>query len=91
MNEPNISRRQKIIEYLKEEPISFMSIANKLALSMKELEEDFTHISESFNLKTKKAQCKKCEYEFNSDRRFKTPSKCPSCRGERIESQKVWI
>ena len=50
MNEPNMTRRQNIIELLKQEPISFMSIANKLSTNLKEIEEDLEHISKSIKL-----------------------------------------
>jgi len=88
MNEPNMTRRQRIIEMLKDGPISFMSIANKLALPMKELKEDLEHVSKSVKLETIPAKCRKCEFIFTRDKRFKTPSKCPRCHGERIDSQK---
>ena len=68
-----------------------MSIANKIGMPIKELEEDFEHISKSFKLKTEYAMCKKCGFVFKRDRRYHTPSKCPKCRSEWIEGQKFWI
>lgn len=91
MNEPNFTQRQKIILMLKEGPISFMSIANNLGMPLKELKEDLEYISHAFTLESKPATCKKCNFEFDGDRKYKTPSKCPRCREERIESQVFWI
>ena len=91
MAEVNMNRRQKIISYLKEGPISFMSIANKLGMPLKELEEDLEYVSLEYCLESQYAKCKACGFEFKSDKRYHTPSKCPECRGERIESQKLSI
>lgn len=91
MNEANMSRRQQIISMLKEGPISFMSIANRLGMPIKELKDDFDRVYSSIELESNPAKCKKCSFTFEGDRKYKTPSKCPSCREERIESQKFWI
>jgi transcriptional regulator len=87
----DLTQRQNIIIMLKEGPVSFMNIANKLGVTSKDLMEDVESISKSFKLKTERAKCKKCDFEFRTDHKFHTPSRCPSCRSEWIESQKFWI
>ena len=91
MNEPDMTKRKQIIEMLKNGPVSYMTIANTLKTSLKELKEDLQHVERSVNMKMVPARCKKCNFEFDSDRRYKTPTKCPRCKEERIESQKFWI
>ena len=91
MSEPDLTTRKKIIELLKIEPISFLRVANKLGRPVKDLEEDFEHISRSYKLQIEHAFCKKCGFEFKKDKRYHTPSKCPECRSEWIEGQRFWI
>jgi transcriptional regulator len=91
MSEINIERRKRIIDLLENGPISFLALANKLGEPIKELTDDFEGIKNSMKLKSKNAFCKKCNFVFHEDKRYHTPSKCPKCKSEWIESQKFWI
>ncbi len=89
-----MTRRQEIAEILEKGPISLFNLANKLGVPLKELLEDLEHIKLSIKprqLKIIPAYCKSCGFVFRERSRIKTPTKCPKCRGEWIEREKIYI
>ena len=86
-----MTRRQTIIELLRQGPISPQNIANKLGITMKELMEEMPHVKKTLHpikIKVIPAFCKKCGFVFKERSRLKPPTKCPSCRSEWIEKGK---
>lgn len=88
------TRREEIIGLLEKGPISPYNIANKFGTTLKEILEDIKHVKLSIKpkqLKMVPAYCKKCGFVFKERSRIKTPTKCPKCRGEWIEKEKLFI
>lgn len=88
-----MTRRQEIIELLKENPISAQNLANIYGTTLKDINEDLEHIKLAVKSKFRiiPAYCKKCNYIFKERAKIKTPSKCPKCRSEWIEREKFKI
>lgn len=89
-----MTRRQEIAELLEKGPVSPFNIANKFGVPLKEILEDLEHIKLSIKpkqLKMVPAHCKSCGFVFKERSRIKTPTKCPKCRGEWIEREKLYI
>jgi predicted Zn-ribbon and HTH transcriptional regulator len=87
------TRRQQIIELLKQRPLNIKNLAQKFGVHLKVVQEDLEHIRKSIKpqkLVIENAQCINCGFVFK-DKKIKTPSKCPNCRAERIEPAKYSI
>ena len=88
-----MTRREDIIEYLKNNPSSINELAVMFETVNSVIAEDLEHIFKSLKkdpeqLLIKPASCLKCEYIFPAHRkRFSDPKKCPECHSERIDPQ----
>lgn len=88
MGEEMMTRRERMMEMMRQGPISMQHLANFFRVEMRELSDDMEHIRRSVKgeaeLIIDPAACKGCGFQFRERSRIKTPSKCPRCRGERI-------
>ena len=83
-----LTRRQQIMEMLREEPISLQHLANFFRVEMREISGDVEHIKRTLKGKAdlimQPAQCRQCGYVFRGRSKIKRPSRCPKCKHERI-------
>jgi len=82
-----LTRRQEIIKFLEEQPMSINQIANLYKTKTEEILEDIPHIKKTIHPKKLKiipAVCKKCGFVFKERTKLRAPSKCPRCRSEWI-------
>lgn len=85
-----MTRREEIIEILSERAESVHQLANHYKVELNEILEDLGHIAKSVKprkLKQIPARCKHCDFVFKERSKVKKPSRCPSCRSERIQVQ----
>ena len=62
-------------------------LAERLGVRVRDVVDDLEHIRRSLGdreLLVEPAVCLKCNYTFDDRRRLTRPSRCPSCRKERI-------
>lgn len=85
------TRRQRIVELLTESELSFEELRRGLEVPARALEDDLGHVERSLRrgaarLRVDPARCLACGFVFEdrAPRRFQAPSRCPSCRSERI-------
>ncbi len=75
---------------LEPEPCSLRDLSQAVSLREKDLIAHLEHVRRSARRNKerfviKPASCRKCDYAFEERTRFTTPSRCPSCKHERIE------
>lgn len=81
------TRRQELIQHLEAAPATVRDLAELMKLPVRDVVDDLEHIARSLGdrqLKVEPAVCLKCNFEFEDRRRYTRPSRCPSCRAERI-------
>lgn len=83
-----LTTRRRILELLKEAPITARGLSQNLGVSEKEVYEHLPHIEKSLRMSggiiCAPARCLECGFIFKKRTRFTTPSKCPVCRSEAI-------
>lgn len=83
--------RQRMIHLLEQEELSAREISQRLGIREKEVYDHLTHIARSMTARGKKLRvppfaCLGCGYVFRERERFTRPSRCPRCRGTRIQT-----
>lgn len=103
MSEVNIygSIRERIARFLEEsgEPISAEDIARFFDIDIGEVYIHLEHIAKSIRRESNNSRallmipprCRKCGYIFKDLEKPKKPSRCPRCKGERIEPPRFTI
>ncbi|MBW2987978.1 transcriptional regulator [Candidatus Woesearchaeota archaeon] len=89
-----MTRRQEIIELLKQGEWSIQQIANHFKTTVAEILPDFKHITRTIHprkIATRPATCRSCGFVFKDRKKYSTPSKCPRCKSEWINPQTYWI
>ena len=87
--------RKTLIEVLTTQPRSVSSIARELGLKRGDVEDDLRHAIRSARASGRRvliepARCRSCGFTFGEDKLSK-PSRCPSCRGERLFEAQIRI
>src|SRR5688500_2916407 len=87
--------RKSLLEALTAQPRSVSSIARELGLKRGDVEDDLRHAIRSARASGRRvviepARCRACGFTFGEDKLAK-PSRCPSCRGERLYEAQVRI
>ena len=82
--------RHEIIAALKDQTLSAKDISAEVHVSEKDVYEHLEHIERSTHatghlLTVIPAECEKCGFVFKKRERLKKPSRCPVCRGEKIQ------
>jgi predicted Zn-ribbon and HTH transcriptional regulator len=82
--------RQHMIALLSETPRTARDLSMILRIREREVHDHLAHIARSLAVQKKRlvsepCRCLKCGYVFVNRTRFTRPSRCPLCRGERIE------
>ncbi|MEM1787016.1 MAG: transcriptional regulator [Pyrobaculum sp.] len=92
--------REKLIKVLIElkTPLTVYQLHMLIHTDLKpeELYDELEHVKKSlkrmgYRLEVVPAMCKKCGFVFTDREKLKKPSKCPRCRGERIEPPKFYV
>ena len=86
---PARTRRQEIIERLHEEEWVFDDLRHELALTVRTLEDDLTHIQRSVKtngerLRVRSAVCADCGFQLSSNA-LHPPGRCPNCRSVNLD------
>jgi hypothetical protein len=87
--------RRALIDVLTAEPRSVSSIARELGLKRGDVENDLRHAIRSARAAGRRvlidpARCRACGFVFGEDKLMK-PSRCPSCRSERLYEAQILI
>jgi transcriptional regulator len=87
--------RKALIDILTAQPRSVSSIARELGLKRGDVEEDLRHAIRSARASGRRvliepARCRACDFTFGEDKLLK-PSRCPSCRSERLFEAQICI
>ena len=87
--------RKSLIDVLAAQPRSVSSIARELGLKRGDVEDDLRHAIRSARASGRRvliepARCRSCGFTFGEDKLSK-PSRCPSCRSERLFEAQVRI
>lgn len=88
--------REAMIQYLKKHSATAQGLATEFQRNLKAVEEDIAHIRTSirddpdYRLMIRPPMCEMCNYTFTASN-YKTPSKCPECKGEKIKPARFKI
>lgn len=87
------TRRQRIVELLREQPFTVRALAHELGLGINALVDDLRHIrrSQGKALRVSPSCCEACGQQIRRDDRFIAPSRCPRCKSERTSEPEIWI
>lgn len=82
--------RQALERALLEGPHNLRELSQRVGVSEKQLAEHLEHLEKSLKsrglrLHVEPATCLACGFAFAERKRMSAPSRCPSCRSERIE------
>jgi len=77
-------------------PKTLKDLSRELSLSEKELPDLLAKLERSLTqdgskLEVEAARCFACSFAFEGRGRASKPSRCPSCRSERIQPARYWI
>ncbi len=78
------------------EPMTLRELSRELGVSEKLLPDALDKLARSASrdgvrLRQIPASCVACGFEFGDRARMSSPSRCPSCRSERITAAKLWL
>jgi len=89
------TRREEIIEMLRVRSMRLIDVANDFLTTPDDIAIDLEHIAKSIYptevLRLEVPTCTKCGYAFKWRKKVKSPSRCPSCKGERITDPVFFI
>lgn len=95
---PGLTRRQQLRVLLAREECGFDELRLRLAVSVRQLEDDLRHVERSVRrgparLRIEPPRCRACGFAFRSRglRHLHTPGRCPRCKDERIEQARFRI
>ncbi|MBW1887712.1 MAG: transcriptional regulator [Deltaproteobacteria bacterium] len=88
--------RQQLIALLSQREYGVRDLSQMLGIPEKEVYPHLSHIARSVaskkrRLKIEPARCYECGFLFEERKRFTKPSRCPRCRGERIEAPRYKV
>jgi predicted Zn-ribbon and HTH transcriptional regulator len=94
----SLTRRQQIVELLRQAEYGFDGLRAELGLSVRVLEDDLRHVDRTLHrgkrrLVVTPAACSACGFTFKgrAPKHFHTPSRCPRCRSEDIADARFRI
>jgi predicted Zn-ribbon and HTH transcriptional regulator len=90
-----VTFRKALIDVLAAQPRSVSSIAHELGLKRGDVEDDLRHAIRTARASGRRvliepARCRTCGFTFGEEKLSK-PSRCPSCRGERLFEAQIFI
>jgi len=80
------TRREILVEYLRSAPHTSRELAELCGMRVRDVIDDLEHIRRSHrrDLVIEPAKCSQCDFVFRKRDKLGTPSRCPTCRNERI-------
>ena len=83
------TRRQEIVQRLRQKELSFDDLRHELAVKVSTLEDDLTHIQRSVKanherLLVRSAICADCGFELSSTA-LHPPGRCPTCKSRDLD------
>ena len=84
------SKRQEMIDLLRQGPLSAKELSRALAIREREVYEHLIHVRLSLaatqgqRLVVEPAYCLGCGFTFKKRERLRVPSRCPVCRGSHV-------
>jgi hypothetical protein len=91
------STREQLREALRGDmPLTLRDLSQIVRISEAQVAEHLPHVERSARrdgerLVVEPAHCHTCEHVFAERRRFTTPSRCPSCKSERVGAARFRI
>ncbi|HEV2846136.1 MAG TPA: transcriptional regulator [Thermoanaerobaculia bacterium] len=92
------TQRQRIQELLRDAEWGFEELRRELETTVGSLEDDLRHVERGLRkggerLRAEPARCLACGFTFHHrvPRHFHAPSRCPTCRSERISDPRFRI
>lgn len=88
--------RQQIIDLLSRDACDVRELSQALHISEKDVNAHLPHIHKSVTSQNRKlevipASCSECGFTFKDRKRLTKPSRCPKCRGQRIQSPRYRV
>lgn len=88
--------RQSLLDELRSGAATARDLAARLGLRERDVTPHLEHLERSVRARGERltilpACCRGCGYEFEDRRAFTRPSRCPRCRGERIEAPRFLV
>jgi predicted Zn-ribbon and HTH transcriptional regulator len=88
--------RKSLLEELGRGPLTARELSARVGLGEKEVAPHLEHLERSLRgrgeqLVVTPAKCMGCGHEFTDRRALTKPSRCPECRGERIEAPRFKV
>jgi predicted Zn-ribbon and HTH transcriptional regulator len=86
---PALTRRQEIIQCLRDQEWVFDDLRHELAIKVSTLEDDLGHIERSVRsngdrLRVRSAICADCGFEL-SNKALHPPGRCPNCKSRDLD------
>lgn len=92
------SRRQQLVALIERRPMGFEELRYVLGMTVRDLDEALAHVDRSLRRENRRlevtpAVCSSCGFRFTGReaRHFHPPSRCPRCKGERIEDPRFGV
>lgn len=81
------TKREEITSYLQAYPRTAKELAALLGMKITEVISHLEHVKRSTGkqFQINPAQCSQCDFVFRKREKLNTPSKCPQCKGQRVE------
>lgn len=82
--------RDALRDAMRGRPLTARELSAAVGIPEKQVADHLEHLRRSLaasggELVVEPARCQGCEFEFSGRRRASKPSRCPACKGERIE------
>ena len=96
LTERHATVRSALREVLREGPLTARELSARVGISEKEVPGHLDHVARSLRhssdrLRVEPAQCLVCAFVFKERTRLTKPSKCPVCRGQRVDPPRFVI
>ncbi|WP_437965409.1 transcriptional regulator [Sorangium sp. So ce260] len=88
--------RQTLLEELRRGAATAWELSTRLGLRERDVTPHLEHLARSLRARGERlsvapAHCLRCGYAFDDRRSLAKPSRCPECRGERIEAPRFRV
>ncbi len=96
--EASASRRQQLVALLETRAMAYDELREAMQMSVRSLDDALGHVDKSLEAGGRRlivtpAQCTSCGFVFagREQKHFHPPSRCPQCKGERIDAPRFEI
>ncbi|WP_437671687.1 transcriptional regulator [Sorangium sp. So ce131] len=88
--------RQALLEELRRTSATAWELSARLGMRERDVTPHLEHLARSLRARGERlsiapARCLRCGYAFDERRSFTKPSRCPECRGERIDAPRFRV